>query len=138
MPELTITSPYVYSRVDFNTFTMGNPMPESTLSPSQGLWIWPRVQLVPPSSLPPICDLGSLDKYYFGMSVLLIFNRCFLYMYVLLVFTIFCYLGEKIKSKNCSLFLLNFFLILKILSVTLFRDPKAAILTLKMHTGSRL
>jgi hypothetical protein len=26
MPELTITSPYVHSRVDSNTFTMGNPM----------------------------------------------------------------------------------------------------------------
>jgi hypothetical protein len=36
MPELTITSSYVHS----NTFTMGNPMPESTLTPSQGLWIW--------------------------------------------------------------------------------------------------
>jgi hypothetical protein len=36
-----ITLPYVHSRVDFNTFTMGNPMPESTLSPSQGLWICP-------------------------------------------------------------------------------------------------
>jgi hypothetical protein len=50
MPELTITSPYVhplqsrlqhiyygqpYARVDLN------PMPESTLSPSQGLRIWP-------------------------------------------------------------------------------------------------
>jgi hypothetical protein len=23
---------YVHSRVDFNTFTMGNPMPESTLT----------------------------------------------------------------------------------------------------------
>jgi hypothetical protein len=42
MPELTITtSPYVHSRVDSNTFTMGNPMPGSTLSPSQGLRIWP-------------------------------------------------------------------------------------------------
>jgi hypothetical protein len=30
MPELTITSSYVHS----NTFTMGNPMPESTLSPT--------------------------------------------------------------------------------------------------------
>jgi hypothetical protein len=47
MSELTITSPYVPSRVDSNTFTMGNPMPESTLNPipeptlstSQGLWI---------------------------------------------------------------------------------------------------
>ncbi len=32
MPKLTITSPYVHSRVDSNTFTMGNPMPESTLT----------------------------------------------------------------------------------------------------------
>jgi hypothetical protein len=32
MPELTITSPYVHSRVDSNTFTMGNPMPELTLT----------------------------------------------------------------------------------------------------------
>ncbi len=32
MPELTITSPYVHSRVDSNTFTMGNPIPESTLT----------------------------------------------------------------------------------------------------------
>jgi hypothetical protein len=48
MPELTITSPY--ARVDYNTFTTGNPMqestlinpmPESTLSPSQGFWLWP-------------------------------------------------------------------------------------------------
>ncbi len=38
MPKLTITSPYVYSRVDSNTFTMGgytrvdfHPIPESTL-----------------------------------------------------------------------------------------------------------
>ncbi len=36
MPELTTTSPYVHSRVDSNTFTMGNPMPESTFYPSQG------------------------------------------------------------------------------------------------------
>jgi hypothetical protein len=28
MPELTITAPYVHSRVDSSTFTMGNPMPE--------------------------------------------------------------------------------------------------------------
>jgi hypothetical protein len=32
MPELNITSPYVHSRVDSITFTMGNPMPESTLT----------------------------------------------------------------------------------------------------------
>ncbi len=31
MPELTITSPFVHSRVEYNTFTMVNPMPESTL-----------------------------------------------------------------------------------------------------------
>ncbi len=39
MAELTITSPYVDSGVDSNTFTMGNPMPESTLYPNQRLWI---------------------------------------------------------------------------------------------------
>jgi hypothetical protein len=32
MPVLTITSPHVHSRVDSNTFTMGNPMPEPTLT----------------------------------------------------------------------------------------------------------
>jgi hypothetical protein len=32
MPELTITAPYVRSRVDSNTFTMGNLMPDSTLN----------------------------------------------------------------------------------------------------------
>ncbi len=44
MPELTIynlTLLYVNSRVDSNTFTMGNPMLESTLSPSLGRRIWP-------------------------------------------------------------------------------------------------
>ncbi len=35
MPELTITSPYVHSGVDSNTFTMGNPMPESTCTHCQ-------------------------------------------------------------------------------------------------------
>ncbi len=43
MPELTTTAPYVHSRVDSDTFTMDNLMPEeSILSPSQGLWIWPQ------------------------------------------------------------------------------------------------
>ncbi len=28
MPKLTITSPYIHSKVDSNTFTMDNPMPE--------------------------------------------------------------------------------------------------------------
>jgi hypothetical protein len=45
MPELTITSPYVHSRIDSKTFTTGNSIPESTLTlcqsrlypPNQGL-----------------------------------------------------------------------------------------------------
>jgi hypothetical protein len=41
MPEFTLTSPYVHSRVDSNTFTMCNPMPEPNLSSRQGLKIWP-------------------------------------------------------------------------------------------------
>ncbi len=32
MPELTKTSPYVHSRVDSNTFTMGKPLPEPTIT----------------------------------------------------------------------------------------------------------
>ncbi len=59
MPVLTITSPYAESRVDSNTFTMGNPMPESTLlnpmpelilSSSKWLRIWPLVYLSFPLS----------------------------------------------------------------------------------------
>ncbi len=50
MPELTITSPDFESSVDSNTFIMGNPTPESTLtlcqrrllSPSQELRNWPQ------------------------------------------------------------------------------------------------
>ncbi len=41
--DYSITSPYVDSRVDSNTCTTVNPLfPDSTLSPSQGLRIWPR------------------------------------------------------------------------------------------------
>ncbi len=38
-----ITSPYVHSRVDSNTFTMGNPMPESTLTLCQSR-LYPSVR----------------------------------------------------------------------------------------------
>jgi hypothetical protein len=48
-PELTITSPCVHSIVESQHIYHGqpyarvdNPIPELTLSPSQGLWIWPR------------------------------------------------------------------------------------------------
>jgi hypothetical protein len=43
--ELNITSPYVDSRVDTNICTTSNPMPESTLSPSQGLRILPHFNI---------------------------------------------------------------------------------------------
>jgi hypothetical protein len=46
MPEFTITSPFV----DYNTFTMGNPMPESALTLCQS------------RLYPPVRDLG------FGLS----------------------------------------------------------------------
>jgi len=32
--DYKLTLPYTHSRVDFNTFTMGNPMSESTLNPT--------------------------------------------------------------------------------------------------------
>ncbi len=47
MMELTITSLCVDSRVDFNTFTMGDPMPESTLTLNMS-----------ESTLSPVRDLG--------------------------------------------------------------------------------
>jgi hypothetical protein len=61
MPELTIISPYADSRVDSNSCTMGNPMPESTLTlckvdfVRQGLGIWPhdRETIAPPLPPPP-------------------------------------------------------------------------------------
>jgi hypothetical protein len=56
--DYNLTLPYAHSRVDSKTFTMGNPMsestlnpiarvdlhpmPESTLSPCQRLWIGPQ------------------------------------------------------------------------------------------------
>jgi hypothetical protein len=56
-PYAGAASPYVHSRVDSNTLTMSkqplqarvdlNPMPESTLSPSQGLWIWSQANNTP-------------------------------------------------------------------------------------------
>jgi hypothetical protein len=52
MPELTITSSYVDSRVGSNTFTMGNLVPESTLIyvrvdfiARSGTKIWPLFSL---------------------------------------------------------------------------------------------
>ncbi len=45
MLELNITSPYVNSRVDTYVCTMSNSMPESTLSPSQGLRILPHFNI---------------------------------------------------------------------------------------------
>ncbi len=54
--ELIITSPYAYvnSRVDSNTFTMGNPMPESTLTICQS------------RLYPPVRDSGFLAVVRFG------------------------------------------------------------------------
>jgi hypothetical protein len=57
----------------------------------------------------------------------------------MMVFTIFCCLvAEKIKLKVLAFSFQNYFLIFKFLPVTRFKDPKVGILTLKMHTGSRL
>jgi hypothetical protein len=53
--------------------------------------------------------------------------------HALIVYKKFCFsVDEKFKLK------VNYLLIIKILRVTRFKDPKAAILTLKMLTGSRL
>ncbi len=36
LPELTVTSPYVHSRVDSNTFTMGQPYARVDFIPQSG------------------------------------------------------------------------------------------------------
>ncbi len=70
IPELTTTSPYVHSRVDSNTFIMGNPMPESTLTLCQS-WIYP-----------PVRDFG------FGLCIFRLYSkiaekiRAFLFSYL--------------------------------------------------------
>ncbi len=63
---------------------------------------------------------------------LIIIKRYFLYMC--------CWFLQYFlkKTQSFNLLLWNYLLILKILSVTLFKEPKAAILTLKMLTGSYL
>ncbi len=72
MPELTITSPYVHSRVDSNTITMGNPLPESTLSPVRdfGFGLWKRTgsfsgQLLPvPEFIDPVFTKTSPKRSF--------------------------------------------------------------------------
>jgi hypothetical protein len=56
MRELTVTSPYVHYRLDNKTFTIGNPVSESTLSPSQGLRIWPLNSAPDHSPNPPMIE----------------------------------------------------------------------------------
>jgi hypothetical protein len=56
MPELTITSPYVHSKVDSNTYIMGNPMPESTF------------KLMPESTLSHQSGTLDLASDIFGYS----------------------------------------------------------------------
>ncbi len=53
-------------------------------------------------------------------------------------YNFFFLLEWKNQTQSFSLHLWNYLINLKILLVTRFKDPKAAILTLKMLTGSRL
>ncbi len=62
MPVSTITSPYVHSRVDSNTFTMGNAMPQSTLTQCYSQFY------------PPVRDL-NMDLVYGFFTVLEISRR---------------------------------------------------------------
>jgi hypothetical protein len=67
------------------------------------------------------------------------YDKYVLSVHALIVFTVFVsYLNEEKKTQSFSLLLCNYLLILKILLVARFKDPKAAILTLKILTGSRL
>ncbi len=74
MPELTITSPYVHSRDDSLTFAMGNPLPESTLTPCRvdfiPLWIWPQTTflslVIPWTSSLTMSTVLNMEIYWKG------------------------------------------------------------------------
>jgi hypothetical protein len=80
----------------------------------------------------------SRDEYFWRLIIL---NKSFWHIRWWFL-QLFVSLLMKYRTQTQSFsFLLrnsNYLLILKILSVTLFKDPKEAILTLKMRTGSRL
>jgi hypothetical protein len=61
-------------------------------------------------------------------------------MHALLVFLyiISCYFGVEKQSQILACFFLYYSLILKMRSVSFFKNHKAAVLTQKMHTGSCL
>ncbi len=77
----------------------------------------------------------SRDEYFLKVYD----KKRILSVQALIVFTIFLLLSWlKNQIRSFSLLLWNYLLILKILPVTHFEDPKMAILTLKMLTGDRL
>ncbi len=77
------SSPYVHSRVDFSTFTMGNPMPESTLTLCQS-------RLYPPARdfLFGLCALANRSNTSTGKSRNFIFHH--MSSYVPLIHVCFC------------------------------------------------
>ncbi len=81
-----------------------------------------------------IKEIVLRDEYFFKAYN----NKKVLSVQTLIVITIFDFLLMKNQTRSFSLLLCYYLLILKILSVNCFKDPKVAILTLKMHTGSRL
>jgi hypothetical protein len=97
---------------------------------------------------PPSCEtekyswrkwMGSRDESVFLLKRLKIRSVRPIYTYALMVFNFFgAFL--KIKSRFFCLFLWTgiTYKFWKILSVTLFKDPTVAVLTIKMHTESRL
>ncbi len=125
MPELTITPPHVNSRVDSNTFTMGNPMPESTLTLCQSrLWIWPQVESVLKASDWRICRSKkwliisqikalSLERNPFSMGLKLLpkFSKFTSYLCIIqytdvlnmsIYATVLCFAFNIQDSVSCS------------------------------------
>ncbi len=71
----------------------------------------------------------EMNNIYFWRLIMI--NMYFLYIFLFLNWM-------KNQTQSFSLLLWNYWLILKILPVTRFKGPKAAIVTLKMLTGSHL
>jgi hypothetical protein len=80
-------------------------------------------------------EIGSQEEYFFGSYV--ISNRYFLYLGWWFLQLFVALFQNKFESEF-YLAPLKLFTFFKFNSVTLFRDPKEAILTLKMHTESHL
>ncbi len=116
--------------LSFATATPGF-VPALLLGYSTALFPW----LVPALLIGHLKGIVSRDEYFFWR--LIIINKNFLFL-ALMVFTILFHEKTKLEVWACPFGITYQELILEILPETRFKNPKVAILTLKMLIWSRL